>query len=317
MNLSSQHIEEFLESRIAEYGASGNTIEAYARDLKNFQNFLLSKSETMDIDAASRDDVLAYLQALSEKDFADKTRARHLSAIKQYYRFAYEEGWRDDNPALTIKTPKAAKSLPHTLSVDETMALLDAARNHGKTPCEKARNTALFELLYATGLRVSELVSLPFAQIKALPDTITVRGKGNKERIVPLSDDAKMALAQWFPCREENLEKSKSTSAFLFPSRGKAGHLTRNAFFLLIKEIAREAGLDPKTISPHVLRHAFATHLLQGGADLRVIQSLLGHADIATTEIYTHILGEELRELVFENHPLADDGAIKKSKNKG
>ncbi len=295
-------IAEFLESRVAEHGASANTIEAYHRDLLSFLEFL----DFANLNDTSRQDILDYLKALKDRDFADKTRARHLSAIKQYYRFAYEEGWREDNPALNIPAPRTAKTLPHTLSITETEALLEKARNHGRNDADRARNAALFELLYGTGLRVSELVSLPVAQISALPDTITVRGKGNKDRLVPISDDAKRAVAAWLPFRDAYLKRVKCTSPYLFPSSGKLGHFTRNAFLLLIKDVAIKAGLDPKHVSPHVLRHSFATHLLQGGADLRVIQALLGHADIATTEIYTHILDEELSALVFEHHPLAD-----------
>ncbi len=299
--MTRSRIDDFLRARIAEHGASKNTVEAYARDLVSFEEFLGAP-----IDEAQREDIIAYLQNLNQNGYADKTRARHLSAIKQYYIFSFEEGWRQDNPTHSILTPRGKKDLPHTLSIEETERLLATARNFGRNDQDKARNAALFELLYATGLRVSELVSLPVEQIRALPDTITVRGKGNKDRLVPLSNDAKIAIHAWLPFRDQALQKAKTTSPYLFPSRGKLGHFTRNAFFLLVKEVALQAGLEPKNISPHVLRHAFATHLLQGGADLRIIQALLGHADIATTEIYTHILDEQLSQLVFEHHPLAD-----------
>lgn len=296
------HIRDFLESRIAEFGASTNTVEAYHRDLQDYSAFIAPQS----IDESQKSDVVNYLMDMQKRGYAEKTRARHLSALKQYFRFTFDEGWRKDNPALTISTPRAKRDLPHSLSIEETEKLLEAGRNLGRTDADRAKNAALFDLLYATGLRVTELVSLPITQISALPDTIIVRGKGNKDRLVPLSDDAKRSVAKWLPHRKELLEKSKTSSNFLFPSRGKTGHITRISFYLSIKEAALKAGLDPKHISPHVLRHAFATHLLQGGADLRIIQALLGHADIATTEIYTHILDEELSRLVLENHPLAD-----------
>ncbi len=300
-NTDMRNVSEFIESLAAERGAADNTLEAYARDLRDYRDFLGSTN----MHDANREDVLNYLETLRNEGLADRTRARKLSAIKQYYRFAFDEGINDNNPALSIATPRSARDLPHNLSVDDVTNLMNCARNYGRNEHDKARNCAMFEILYATGLRVSELVSLPSAQIRTLPDTFIVSGKGNKDRVVVLNDDAKRSIAAYLPLRDKKLEKGKSQSPFLFPSRGKLGHVTRNAFFLIVKNVAIEANLDPDVISPHVLRHAFATHLLAGGADLRVIQSLLGHADIATTEIYTHILDETLAKLVFENHPLA------------
>lgn len=296
------YISEFLEAQAAERGAARNTLEAYGRDLLNFLD--VQKTPLMDADTT---DIEAYMKRLHDEGLADSTRARHLSALKQFYRFAFEEGWRQDHPAAKLKAPKKAKTLPKTLSVEDVDALLETAANFGRNDVERTRNACLFQLLYATGLRVSELVALPVASIASIPDMIMVRGKGNKDRMVPLSETAKPAIASWLKTREAWLETQKKSSPYLFPSRAKAGHLTRVTFFLLLKDIATTAGLDPTKISPHSLRHAFATHLLQNGADLRVIQLLLGHADIATTEIYTHVVNEQLETLVQTHHPLAKD----------
>ena len=248
---------------------------------------------------------------------AKATRARRLSALKQLYRFAFDEGWRDDNPAIQIKGPGRDQRLPKTLTVEEVDALLGATRAAGRTPNDRLRNTCLMELLYATGMRVSELVALPVAAARGDPRMLLIRGKGDKERMVPLSPPAREALAAWLEARdaaeEANRAKGSTASRFLFPSRGKAGHLTRHRFYLLIKEIAVAAGVSPAKVTPHTLRHAFATHLLAGGADLRSIQTLLGHADVATTEIYTHVLDERLSELVLEHHPLARAGTRKET----
>jgi integrase/recombinase XerD len=236
---------------------------------------------------------------------AKSTRARRLSSIKQIYRFAFEEGWREDNPAIQIAGPGLDKRLPKTLTVEEVDRLLEAARTMGR---DRLRNTCLMELLYATGMRVTELVSLPVSAARGDPRVLLILGKGGKERIVPLSPPAREALVAWLPVRDaaDDLAKSKGKSAskFLFPSRGAAGFLTRHRFYLLIKELAVSGGVMPSKVTPHTLRHAFATHLLAGGADLRSIQAMLGHADVATTEIYTHVLDARLAELVLEHHPL-------------
>jgi integrase/recombinase XerD len=233
-----------------------------------------------------------------------------LSAIKQLFRFAVDEGWRADNPAIQIGGPGRPKRLPKTLGQDEVSRLLEAARHTGRTQTDRLRNTCLIEVLYATGMRVSELVSLPLSAARGDPRVVLVRGKGGKERMVPLSPPARQALAAWVAHVDaENAAKAAQTGAppsrFLFASSGKLGHLTRHRFYGLIKDIAVAAGVPPAKVTPHTLRHAFATHLLANGADLRAIQTLLGHADVATTEIYTHVLEERLRDLVLQHHPLS------------
>ncbi|MFA8440435.1 site-specific tyrosine recombinase XerD [Yoonia sp.] len=297
-------VQVFLEAQAAELDAATNTQLAYARDLQDFAGWLAPKG--LHFAGATRDEVESYLIACEADGLAKSTRARRLSAIKQLYRFAFEEGWRDDNPAIQIKGPGRPQRLPKTLSVEEVDRLLDAARN---TPREALRNTCLMELLYATGMRVTELVSLPVSAARGDPRMLLVRGKGGKERLVPLSPPAREAMAAYLTARdtaEEVARKSgKPASKFLFPSRGKSGHLTRHRFFGLIKEFAVAGGVSPAKVTPHTLRHAFATHLLAGGADLRAIQTMLGHADVATTEIYTHVLDERLKALVLDNHPLA------------
>ena len=304
---STERIGTFLEAQAAELDASENTRLAYARDLKDF--VLWMDRRKLDLLDVSQDQIESYLIDLDAAGMARATRARRLSAIRQFYRFAFEEGWRGDNPAVRIKGPQRENRLPKTLSEEEVDRLLQASRDRG-TPIERLRNTCLMEVLYATGLRVTELVSLPVVAARGDPRMLLVRGKGGKERMVPLSPPAREALAAWLGHRDEaealaEKEKGKAPSKFLFPSHSKAGHLTRHRFYLLIKELAVEAGVSPDKVTPHTLRHAFATHLLSHGADLRAIQTLLGHADVATTEIYTHVLEDRLKELVLEHHPLA------------
>jgi len=300
-------ISTYLDAQAAEMDAAANTQSAYARDLMDFADWLSGKGP--DFASATRADVEGYLIHCEAQGLAQATRARRLSSIKGLYRFAFEEGWRDDNPAIQIKGPGRAKSLPKTLSIDEVEALLTTARSHGRNTSDRLRNTCLMELLYATGMRVTELVSLPVSAVRGDPRMILVRGKGGKERMVPLSPPARAALVAWIKLRDEQDDaartKGASPSKFLFPSRSKLGYMTRNRFYLLIKELAVHGGVSPAKVTPHTLRHAFATHLLANGADLRSIQTLLGHADVATTEIYTHVLEERLKELVLENHPLA------------
>ncbi|MEM7056512.1 MAG: site-specific tyrosine recombinase XerD [Pseudomonadota bacterium] len=298
-------IEIFLDAQNAERGAAENTIQSYRRDLEHFVGWLNAQGESLDI--ATRPVIEAYLVDLDAAGLSPATRARRLSSIRQFYRFAYAEGWRSDNPANAISGPTRGQKLPRTLSEDHVTRLMDAvARPRGS---KQVRMRCLMELLYATGLRVTELVSLPAAAVRGDPRMVLVRGKGGRERMVPLSRPAKQALSDWLGIRDgdeaKTVENGGRASPFLFPSRGKSGHLTRAAFFLALKDLALAAGLDPSTISPHTLRHAFATHLLANGADLRSIQTLLGHADISTTEIYTHVLDERLKSLVLENHPLA------------
>jgi integrase/recombinase XerD len=299
----------YLDAAAAEQGAAQNTLLGYGRDLKDAMGWLTKRGGFAGADRAALE---GYIASLEADGLAPATRARRLSSLKQLYRFAHDEGWRADNPTLQITGPARVRKLPGTLSLAEVDALLEAAQHHGRTPPERLRNHCLMQILYATGLRVTELVSLPISALRGDPAMVLVMGKGGKERMVPLSPPARVATAAWLAHREDadaraQAETGAKPSLFAFPSRGKAGHLTRVRFFTLIKELAVAANLDPAQVTPHTLRHAFATHLLQNGADLRAIQTLLGHADIATTEIYTHILDERLKALVLEKHPLARD----------
>lgn len=296
-------IQSFLEAQAAELDAATNTQLAYARDLMGFSDWLDAP-----FGGVAQGDVENYLIWCDAQGLAKSTRARRLSAIKQLFRFAFEEGWRIDNPAIQIAGPGRDKRLPKTLTHDEVDALLDAARNTKK---DTQRTTCMMELLYATGMRVTELVSLPVSAARGDPRMLLVRGKGDKERMVPLSPPARVATAAWLKTRDTAedaaFKNGVPRSKFLFASRGKLGHITRQSFFTLIKSLAVAGGVSPAKVTPHTLRHAFATHLLAGGADLRSIQTLLGHADVATTEIYTHVLDERLKELVLQHHPLATD----------
>ena len=300
-------ISGYLAAAAAELGSARNTQLAYGRDLKDFVDWL--SRHNLALATAARGDVEAYLVYCEAQGLSKATRARRLSAIRQLYRFAHDEGWRADNPALRLKGPGASKHLPATLSRDDVNAMLEAARSFGRHSADRLRNRALMELLYATGMRVSELVSLPVAAVRGAPRMILVRGKGDKERMVPLSGPAREALADWLICRDatDDIARAagKPLSKFLFAGPGVDGHMTRQYFYLLIKDIAAAGGVDPGCVTPHTMRHAFATHLLAGGADLRVIQMLLGHADVATTEIYTHVLEDHLKDLVLTHHPLA------------
>jgi integrase/recombinase XerD len=299
-------LERYLEAIQAERDASRNTLLSYARDLNDFAAFL--KARGHDYTDAGRAEIEAYLVDQADRGMAQATRARRLSAIRQLYRFAFLEGWRTDDPAALIKGPKRQRSLPGSLSEPDVDRLL-AAATQGRTEAERLCNTCLMQILYATGLRVSELVSLPLAAARGDPRMILIRGKGGRERMVPLSPPARAALAAWLAHGDrDDGGRARPRSPYLFPARGRRGHMTRERFFLLVKDLARLAGLDAGAVSPHTLRHAFATHLLAHGADLRVIQTLLGHASIATTEIYTHVLETRLRDLVLEKHPLAEGG---------
>jgi len=304
-----RQISAFLEAQSAENGAARNTLLGYGRDLRDFATWMAARGGGL---AATQADIEGYLVHCDAHGLSKATRARRLSSVRQFFRFAYEEGWRPDNPSLRISGPGRSRRLPGTLSSDEVEALLAAARSRGKTEPERLRDTCLMELLYATGMRVTELVSLPISAARGDPRLLLIRGKGGKERMVPLSGPARTALAAWLAHRDAEDEAARiarraQPSRFLFPSTGAEGHLTRQGFFALIKDLAARAGIAPAKVSPHKLRHAFATHLLAGGADLRSIQTLLGHADVATTEIYTHVLDERLRALVLEHHPLARD----------
>ncbi|QGX98136.1 site-specific tyrosine recombinase XerD [Roseovarius faecimaris] len=313
--MSTYWLSSFLEAQAAEQGAAENTLAAYARDLTDFENWV--SDQGVDLATATQADVESYMVHCDTQGLAKSTRARRLSAIKQLYRFAFEERLREDNPAIRIKGPGRDQRLPKTLSEADVDRLLEAARASGRNPQDRARNTCLMELLYATGMRVTELVSLPVAAARGDPRMLLIKGKGGKERLVPLSPPAREALSLWLTLRDQAEDTAKArgkpASAFLFPSSGKSGHLTRHRFYMLIKELAVAAGVSPETVTPHRLRHAFATHLLANGADLRAIQTLLGHADVATTEIYTHVLEERLKELVLEHHPMADKASRRRS----
>lgn len=290
-------IEAFLEMLVAERGAAANTVEAYARDLADFADHVGPRS----IAAADSDDIRRYLATLSDAGMTSKTAARRLSALRQFYRFLCGENFRPDDPTTTIDMPRLGRSLPKYLSEAEVDKILDVART--RDGAEALRLQLLVEMLYATGLRVSELVGLPLSAVARDPRLILVRGKGGKERMVPMSEPARDALSSYLQVRDDFVKGD--TSPFLFPSRARAGHLTRERFAQMLKQLAADAGVDPRKVSPHVLRHAFATHLLNRGADLRSVQKMLGHADISTTQIYTHVLEARLKALVETHHPLA------------
>jgi integrase/recombinase XerD len=299
-------IELFLDMIAAERGASANTLDAYRRDLADFSDDLDNAGESIAL--AESDALRSHLGRLDKRGLAAASVARRLSAIRQLYRFLYSEGHRSDDPAAVIEGPKRGRSLPKILSVKQVDDLLACARD-GLQAEEKterlraARLNCLLEVLYATGLRVSELVSLPEAAARRDQRMLVIRGKGGRERLVPLNDQAKRTMTDYLALRAEaKLDKSK----WLFPSFGESGHLSRQHFARELKELSAAAGLKPAQVSPHVLRHAFASHLLQNGADLRVVQTLLGHADISTTQIYTHVLEERLKSLVRDLHPLAE-----------
>jgi len=285
---------------VAERGAARNTIDSYKRDLADVESFLARRDRG--IEAASMDDLREYLAALNAGGATPSTAARRLSALRQFFRFLYAEGVRGDDPTATIESPRRGRPLPKLLSESEVSQLLERAR--GKRGPEGLRLTALLETLYATGMRVSELVSLPLSAVARDPRYILVRGKGGKERLVPLSEPAREALNGYKAVRGQFCRNGVE-SPYLFPSRGGSGYLTRHRFAQLLKQLSTEAGIAPSKVSPHVLRHAFATHLLNRGADLRSVQQMLGHADIATTQIYTHVLDERLKSLVETHHPLA------------
>jgi integrase/recombinase XerD len=298
--------ELFLDMLAAERGASANTLDAYRRDLADFSADLDRAGGN--IAAADSDALRAHLGRLARRGLAAATVARRLSAIRQLYRFLYSEGHRGDDPAAAIEGPKRGRSLPKVLSIKQVDDLLAQARAGTQTeaPSERlraARLNCLLEVLYATGLRVSELVALPEAAARRDQRMLVIRGKGGRERLVPLNDSAKRTMTDYLALRAEaKLDKSK----WLFPSFGESGHLSRQHFARELKALAGAAGLKTSQVSPHVLRHAFASHLLQNGADLRVVQTLLGHADISTTQIYTHVLEERLKSLVRDLHPLAE-----------
>jgi integrase/recombinase XerD len=296
----------YLDMLAAERGAGDNTLAAYGRDLEDLSNSL--RAARRSIAKARTADLRAYLEELSRRGLRVATVARRLSAIRQLYRFLYAEGHRADDPAAVLEGPKRERALPKTLTLAEVDHLLRVAGQCDPTAplsarLRAARLACLVEMLYATGLRVSELVSLPISAARRDARVIVVRGKGNKERMVPLNDAAKRATANYLALLA--LSERDARSKWLFPSFGESGHLTRQHLARELKTLASAAGLRAEQVSPHVLRHAFASHLLHNGADLRVVQTLLGHADISTTQIYTHVLEERLKSLVRDLHPLA------------
>ena len=284
----------------AERGAAPLTLAAYKNDLLSLAGFLAADRATLE--QADRASLHVYLSSPATARLAPRTLARRISAMRQFYKFLLLEGVRQDDPTAELDTPRLGRPLPKILSESEIKAVIDAAQ--GWPGQEGIRLSCMVELLYATGLRISELVTLPLAAARRHPRFLVVSGKGGKERVVPLSEPGRAALHRYLECREEFLSDTRP-SRWLFPSRARAGHLTRQRAGQLFKELAIKAGLDPDRLSPHVLRHAFASHLLDHGADLRSVQEMLGHADIATTQIYTHVETERLRKLVESAHPLA------------
>jgi integrase/recombinase XerD len=293
--------EAFLEMMAAERGAAANTLTAYARDLADVAAFLAAAGG--DLATAGADDIEAWFSALGAGGASAATAARRRSAVRQFYRFVLGEGWRADDPSRRIEAPRQGRPLPKVLSRQEVEALIAAAA--ARDGAGGLRLAAMIELLYASGLRVSELIALPLAALAADPAYLIVKGKGGKERLAPLNGAARAAVKAYLSARPAFLAKKGKANPWLFPSRGRGGRLTTRRFAQLLDETALAAGVDPAKVSPHVLRHAFATHLLEGGADLRVVQTLLGHADIATTQIYTHVTQDRLREVVETKHPLA------------
>jgi len=303
-------IESFLEMLAAERGAARNTLDAYRRDLTALAHFLERRSTALT--RAGHADITAYLRQASEAGLAPASRARQLSSMRQLFRFLTHEGLVPEDPTQGLVGPRTGRSLPQTLSVADVERLLETARRRtqgvsGRDRVRALRLHALLEVLYATGMRVSELVSLPRKVLQGDARTLTITGKGGRERLVPLNAEARAALDRYLAIgRGEDDDVSRMLrTQWLFPSKSAQGHLTRQRFAQELKELATEVGLDPERVSPHVLRHAFASHLLDRGADLRSVQQLLGHADISTTQIYTHVLQERLKKLVHDHHPLA------------
>ncbi len=294
----SRYIESFLDMMSAERGASPHTLDAYSRDIVGF-----SESIDGDVARATSEQLREYFDDILAQGLKPRTAARRLSCLRQFFQFLFAEGVRDDDPTSILDSPRQGSRLPKYLGEDEVDLLLEAARSES-TPAA-LRLTAVLELLYASGLRISELVSLPLAAVARERPVIIVRGKGNKERMVPVGATARAAVASYLEVRQSFIPANTKNSRWLFPSRGATGHVSRDAVAKSLKDLAIAAGIAPSRVSPHVLRHSFASHLLAHGADLRSLQQMLGHADISTTQIYTHVLDERLRRLVETNHPLA------------
>ena len=302
---NSRLIEAFIEMMAVERAAAANTLKNYSRDLLRFAAFASTRGETLETVGA--DSISAWLEQLERNGLAASTAALKTSALRQFYQFLYAEGYRADNPTSIITRPKVKRPLPKTLTSEEVKALFEAAQD--MQGAKGLRMMALLEILYAAGLRVSELVGLPLTAVQKNDRLLLVRGKGDKERLTPLTKRAVDTVNRYIDQRDSFLKVQNGQvqpSPWLFPSRGKTGHLTAARFAQLLKDVAVQAGILPSKVSPHVLRHAFATHLLEGGADLKSLQQMLGHADITTTQIYTHVAQDRLKELVFTRHPLAN-----------
>ena len=298
-------IEAFLEMMAVERDASPHTLAAYGRDLADAETHLGHAGGLL---GAAQTDIEAWYADLSKRGLSAATAARRRASVRQFYRFAVGESWREDDPSRRLDAPKQGRPLPKSLSREEVGRLLDVIAQ--KDSASAKRLLALVEMAYASGMRVSELLGLKLEAVQRDPAYLIVRGKGNKERLVPLNSSAREAIKAWLEARNAPDAKPKTkaktaASPWLFPSTGKSGHLTPRRFAQLLDEAATAAGIDPSRISPHVLRHAFATHLLEGGADLRVVQTLLGHVDISTTQIYTHLATDHLSQVVQSKHPLA------------
>jgi integrase/recombinase XerD len=306
-------IDLFLDMLAAEQGAGPNTLDAYRRDLTDFSEFLATTGQGFA--GAETQALRDYLVDLDARGFKSSTVARRLSAMRHLFRFLLNERIRGDDPAAILSGPKRGRGLPKVLSIADVDRLLTRAKQSSDVPeappMQRLRGLRLYcllEVLYATGLRVSELVALPLSASRSDARMIVVRGKGNKERLVPLNEASRRAMADYLAAMEtlKQARKNVAGSKWLFPSFGESGHLTRQHFARDLKELAASAGLAPRLVSPHVLRHAFASHLLHNGADLRIVQTLLGHSDISTTQIYTHVVEERLKSLVRDLHPLAE-----------
>jgi len=297
-------IDAFLEMMAVERAAARNTLTAYGKDLEDARGFLGRTSE--DLDTAPAESIEAYFQDLGARGLSPATAARRRSAVRQFYRFVLGEGWREDDPSRRVVAPKAGRPLPKVLSRGEVDALIAAAAK--KDGGQGLRLSCMIELLYASGLRISELLALPLNAVARDPAFLIVKGKGGKERLAPTNGAARTAVTAYLEARPQFLPKGQKDSPWLFPSRSASGRLTARRVSQLLEDAAIIAGIDRQKVSPHVLRHAFATHLLEGGADLRVIQTLLGHADIGTTQIYTHVAGDHLVQVVKSKHPLGRKG---------
>ncbi len=300
MSKGSDWADAFLEMMAVERAAARNTLTAYSKDLLDAQGFLAGRGR--DLSDARAEDVEAYFADLAERGASPATAARRRASVRQFYRFVLTEAWRDDDPSRRVDAPKKGRALPKVLSREEVDRLIAAAG--ARDGAQGLRLACMVELIYASGLRISELTGLPQAALARDPAYLIVKGKGGKERLAPLNAAARAAVKAYLEVRKAFLPKGDAANPWLFPSRGKGGRLTPRRFAQLLDEAAADAGIDPARVSPHVLRHAFATHLLEGGADLRVVQKLLGHADIATTQIYTHVASDRLAEVVATKHPL-------------